>query len=193
LVEGRARATSTGARCSTWPAPRGLIVAASVRLWRRASAPCRATGVTAWSAALDTVVGSLVALKAMIQEPSGGVVAAQRPPCPKSSGAPGTGTTATAGSETQASPSRRSHRNRCLSAAKRWRTWQLRAAAGDPRQLQIMYGLDGERWLPELEVPWLADYAESSPVRVATAPRNSSNSTYTAKSWTQCTRPARWA
>src|SRR6185436_9543594 len=47
-----------------------------------------------------------------------------------------------------------------------WRQWLIRAAAGRPDQLQIMYGVSGERWLPENEVPWLAGYEGSRPVRV---------------------------
>lgn len=47
-----------------------------------------------------------------------------------------------------------------------WRTWLLRAIAGDPADLQIMYGLAGERNLPEHELPHLAGYADSKPVRV---------------------------
>ncbi|HRO60441.1 MAG TPA: glycoside hydrolase family 15 protein [Burkholderiaceae bacterium] len=53
--------------------------------------------------------------------------------------------------------------------AGRWRQWLLRAAAGHPEQLQIMYGIAGERWLPEHEVPWLPGYAGSTPVRVGNA------------------------
>ena len=50
--------------------------------------------------------------------------------------------------------------------AQAWRQWLMRAAAGNPAQLQIMYGISGERWLPENEVPWLPGYAGSRPVRV---------------------------
>ena len=50
--------------------------------------------------------------------------------------------------------------------AQAWRQWLMRAAAGNPAQLQIMYGISGERWLPENAVPWLAGYAGSTPVRV---------------------------
>jgi GH15 family glucan-1,4-alpha-glucosidase len=53
--------------------------------------------------------------------------------------------------------------------ARDWIAWLLRAAAGAPAQLQIMYGLAGERWLPELEVPWLPGYENSRPVRVGNA------------------------
>src|SRR5436190_9383507 len=50
--------------------------------------------------------------------------------------------------------------------AKEWRQWLLRTAAGDPADLQIMYGLAGERRLTELELPWLSGYAGSRPVRI---------------------------
>jgi GH15 family glucan-1,4-alpha-glucosidase len=50
--------------------------------------------------------------------------------------------------------------------AARWRDWLLRAVAGSPQDLKIMYGLGGERRLPEMELPWLAGYEGSRPVRV---------------------------
>ncbi|NDK53409.1 glycoside hydrolase family 15 protein [Rhizobium laguerreae] len=50
--------------------------------------------------------------------------------------------------------------------AEDWRQWLLRAVAGSPDQLQIMYGIAGERWLPEVEVPWLDGFERSSPVRI---------------------------
>ncbi|WP_328291853.1 glycoside hydrolase family 15 protein [Kineococcus sp. NBC_00420] len=53
--------------------------------------------------------------------------------------------------------------------AKAWREWLLRAVAGDPAQLQIMYGLDGTRRLQEAELPWLPGYEGSGPVRIGNA------------------------
>jgi GH15 family glucan-1,4-alpha-glucosidase len=50
-----------------------------------------------------------------------------------------------------------------------WREWLLRAVAGTPTGLQIMYGLDGERRLVEMELPWLAGYHDSKPVRIGNA------------------------
>jgi GH15 family glucan-1,4-alpha-glucosidase len=50
--------------------------------------------------------------------------------------------------------------------ARSWRDWLLRAAAGAPSQLQIMYGLAGERRLTEFEIPWLPGYEDSRPVRI---------------------------
>jgi GH15 family glucan-1,4-alpha-glucosidase len=56
-----------------------------------------------------------------------------------------------------------------ISEADAWRQWLLRAAAGDPAELQIMYGLDGRHWLPELELDWLPGYEGSAPVRIGNA------------------------
>jgi GH15 family glucan-1,4-alpha-glucosidase len=53
--------------------------------------------------------------------------------------------------------------------ARAWREWLLRAAAGHPSEMQIMYGLAGERRLTEYEIPWLPGYAASRPVRVGNA------------------------
>jgi GH15 family glucan-1,4-alpha-glucosidase len=53
--------------------------------------------------------------------------------------------------------------------ARAWRDWLLRAVAGDPRDIQIMYGPAGERRLTELELPWLPGYEGSQPVRVGNA------------------------
>lgn len=50
--------------------------------------------------------------------------------------------------------------------AREWRDWLLRAVAGHPEQLQILYGAAGERRIPELELPWLPGYENSRPVRV---------------------------
>ncbi|MHC6226276.1 glycoside hydrolase family 15 protein [Pseudomonas sp. X10] len=53
--------------------------------------------------------------------------------------------------------------------AQAWREWLLRSVAGNPEQMQIMYGLAGERHLPEYPVPWLAGYENSQPVRIGNA------------------------
>ncbi|MGF6589848.1 glycoside hydrolase family 15 protein [Pseudomonas sp. 2835] len=53
--------------------------------------------------------------------------------------------------------------------AQAWREWLLRSVAGNPEQMQIMYGLAGERRLPEYEVPWLAGYQGARPVRIGNA------------------------
>lgn len=56
-----------------------------------------------------------------------------------------------------------------LDEAVAWRDWLLRAIAGDPEQLQLMYGIGGEHRLTELELPWLSGYENSRPVRIGNA------------------------
>jgi GH15 family glucan-1,4-alpha-glucosidase len=53
--------------------------------------------------------------------------------------------------------------------AREWRSWLLRAVAGKPADMQIMYGLSGERRLTEMELPWLPGYEGSKPVRIGNA------------------------
>src|SRR6185312_3746603 len=53
--------------------------------------------------------------------------------------------------------------------AQSWQAWLLRAVAGRPSQVQIMYGLMGERRLTEWEIPWLPGYEGSKPVRIGNA------------------------
>src|SRR3984957_17808694 len=56
-----------------------------------------------------------------------------------------------------------------LDEARDWREWLLRAVAGSPSELNILYGLHGERRLTELELPWLPGYENSVPVRIGNA------------------------
>jgi GH15 family glucan-1,4-alpha-glucosidase len=56
-----------------------------------------------------------------------------------------------------------------MEEAAAWRNWLLRAAAGDPAKIQIMYGAAGERRLPETILDWLPGYENSSPVRIGNA------------------------
>ena len=57
----------------------------------------------------------------------------------------------------------------CRQEADAWREWLVRAAAGRPAELQAIYGIAGQRRLPELELPWLPGYEHSRPVRIGDA------------------------
>ena len=72
--------------------------------------------------------------------------------------------------------------------AQAWRDWLLRAAAGSPSQLQIMYGLAGERRLPEYEVPWLPGYERQHRFGSATRRMDNCSSTSSEKSSTRSFR-----
>ncbi|MGE0653063.1 MAG: glycoside hydrolase family 15 protein [Alphaproteobacteria bacterium] len=60
-------------------------------------------------------------------------------------------------------------RSGCVQEATAWRNWLVRAVAGSPSEARIMYGLAGERRLPETELSWLSGYENSRPVRVGNA------------------------
>ncbi|PRX43712.1 GH15 family glucan-1,4-alpha-glucosidase [Prauserella shujinwangii] len=133
----------------------------TTRWWRRWAGRCGFTGRYR-----DAVVRSLITLKALTYAPSGGIIAAPTTSLPEHLGgvrnwdyrfcwirdATMTLMALLAAGYTE--------------EARAWREWLLRAVAGSPAQMQIMYGVDGERRLPELELDWLPGYAGSAPVRV---------------------------
>jgi GH15 family glucan-1,4-alpha-glucosidase len=109
---------------------------------------------------------SLLTLKALTYSPTGGIVAAPTASLPEWIGGArnwdyrycwlrDAGLTLTALLRT-------GHREEAVA----WREWLLRAVAGEPSQLQIMYGIAGERMIEERELPWLSGYEGSCPVRV---------------------------
>jgi GH15 family glucan-1,4-alpha-glucosidase len=57
----------------------------------------------------------------------------------------------------------------CADEAKRWRAWLIRAIGGEPSLVQILYGIGGERFMPERTLPWLSGYEGAKPVRVGNA------------------------
>ena len=117
----------------------------------------------------DAITRSLLTLKALTYQPTGGIVAAATTSLPEQIGGPRNwdyrycwlrDSTYTLQALISAG---------YLQEARAWREWLLRAVAGDPADLQIMYSLDGTRRLPEAELPWLAGYENSKPVRTGNA------------------------
>ncbi|WP_457973701.1 glycoside hydrolase family 15 protein [Arthrobacter sp. D1-17] len=114
----------------------------------------------------EAVERSLITLKGLTYAPTGGIVAAVTTSLPEQLGGPRNwdyrycwlrDATLTLQSLLAVG---------YTAEAAAWRDWLLRAVAGDPADLQIMYGIHGERRLPEMELPWLAGYENSAPVRI---------------------------
>ena len=132
--------------------------------WREWSGRCAYDGE--WA---DPVVRSLITLKGLTYAPTGGLVAAVTTSLPEQLGG-----------------SRNWDYRYCwlrdatfalyalmaggyVDEAKAWRTWLVRAVAGRPDHAQLLYGVTGDRLLPEWELPWLPGYEGSAPVRVGNA------------------------
>jgi GH15 family glucan-1,4-alpha-glucosidase len=132
--------------------------------WREWSDRCSFQGK--WR---DAVLRSLITLKALTFAPTGGIAAAPTTSLPELLGGVRNwdyrfcwvrDATLTLNALLNAG---------YLDEARDWREWLLRAIAGSPSELNIVYGLRGERRLTELELPWLPGYEGSSPVRTGNA------------------------
>ncbi len=139
-------------------------LAQTERYWKKWAGSCRGQGK--WR---EAFVRSLLTLKGLTYAPSGGIVAAATTSLPEEIGGVRNwdyrfcwlrDATFTLFALTSAG---------YIEEAGRWRSWLLRAIAGSPEQMQILYGLNGERRLDEYAVPWLAGYENSAPVRIGNA------------------------
>jgi GH15 family glucan-1,4-alpha-glucosidase len=109
---------------------------------------------------------SLILLKALTFQPSGGIVAAATTSLPEQLGGPRNWDYRFCWLRDATFTLQALLGTGFVREAAAWRDWLLRAVAGDPAKLQIMYAVDGTRRLPELEVPWLQGYEGSAPVRI---------------------------
>jgi GH15 family glucan-1,4-alpha-glucosidase len=166
--EGETKSFILSWRPSHKPPPEAFDTRAALRetedYWRDWSSKCRYQGEFR-----EPVMRSLLTLKALTYGPTGGIVAAPTTSLPEEIG--GTrnwdyrvcwlrDATLTLVALMDAG---------YYDEARDWRDWLLRAAAGSPDQVQIMYGLAGEHRLVEWEVPWLPGYEGSRPVRIGNA------------------------
>jgi len=137
------------------------VLEATETFWTDWAAQCRQKGECS-----EIVLRSLITLKALTYRITGGIVAAPTTSLPEKIGGERNwdyrfcwlrDATLTLLALVDAG---------YLEEAQAWRDWLLRAVAGSPSQMQIMYGIGGERRLSEWEVPWLDGYENSRPVRI---------------------------
>jgi GH15 family glucan-1,4-alpha-glucosidase len=132
--------------------------------WREWAAKCRPAG--RWS---EAVRRSMITLKALTYEPTGGMVAAPTTSLPEHLGGKRNWDYRYCWLRDATLTLLCAMHGGYFEEARAWRGWLLRAVAGSPDQLQIMYGIAGERRLAEWEVPWLPGYENSAPVRIGNA------------------------
>jgi GH15 family glucan-1,4-alpha-glucosidase len=109
---------------------------------------------------------SLITLKALAYEPTGGIVAAPTTSLPEQLGGTRNWDYRYCWLRDATITLLAMMRGGYFDEARAWRSWLARVMAGAPEQLQIMYGISGERRLPEFEVDWLPGYQGAKPVRI---------------------------
>jgi GH15 family glucan-1,4-alpha-glucosidase len=139
-------------------------IAATGSWWRSWARSCAEPG-----AYDDVVRRSLLVLRLLTHEETGGIVAAATTSLPEDFGGARNWDYRYVWLRDAALTLEALLHHGFTQEAEAWRLWLLRAIAGDPADVQIMYGLAGERRLPEWEVPTLPGYEGSAPVRVGNA------------------------
>jgi GH15 family glucan-1,4-alpha-glucosidase len=146
------------------PVDANYAVALTEQWWESWSSACTYEGPYK-----EAVLRSLITLKALTYEPTGGIVAAATTSLPETLGGARNWDYRYCWLRDATLTLESLMRGGYHAEAMAWRDWLLRATAGDVSKLQIMYGAAGERRLDEWEVDWLSGYESSSPVRIGNA------------------------
>jgi GH15 family glucan-1,4-alpha-glucosidase len=148
------------------PAPMNALdaVEGTTRWWQDWSGRCSFAGP--WR---EAVVRSLITLKALTYAPTGGLVAAPTTSLPEQLGGVRNWDYRYCWLRDATFALYALMIGGYVEEARAWREWLLRAVAGQPSQARILYGVAGERLLPEWELPWLPGYEKSAPVRIGNA------------------------
>jgi GH15 family glucan-1,4-alpha-glucosidase len=141
-----------------------VLLAELETFWREWSSRCTYEGP--WR---EAVMRSLITLKALTYAPTGGIVAAATTSLPELIGGVRNWDYRLCWLRDATFAIYALLGGGYTEEAVAWREWLIRAAAGLPEELQIMYSIRGERRLTELEVEWLPGYEDSRPVRVGNA------------------------
>jgi GH15 family glucan-1,4-alpha-glucosidase len=139
----------------------------TARWWQEWAGRCTYEGP--WR---EQVVRSLITLKALTYAPTGGIVAAPSMSLPESIGGVRNWDYRYCWLRDATYSLYALMIGGYTEEARAWRNWLLRAVAGDPSTLNIMYGMHGDRRLPEMELSWLPGYEGSRPVRIGNAAAN---------------------
>jgi GH15 family glucan-1,4-alpha-glucosidase len=139
-------------------------LARTEKYWRDWSGRC--PEVAPWS---EAVTRSLITLKALTYAPTGAIIAAPTTSLPERIGGVRNWDYRYCWARDATFTLLALMHLGYYEEASAWRDWVIRAIAGSPDQIQIMYGVAGERWLPEMEIPWLPGYEKSRPVRIGNA------------------------
>lgn len=168
LSEGESASFSLAYQGSHLPAPEPLDVQTSLQdteaFWHEWVQQSNVQGDAA-----AAVLRSLITLRALIYAPTGGIVAAPTTSLPEKLGGTRNWDYRFCWLRDATLTLLALMNNGFYKEAQAWRAWLVRAVAGSPDQMQIMYGLAGERRLTEWEVPWLRGYEGASPVRIGNA------------------------
>jgi len=143
-----------------------MLLEETERFWRDWSGRCSFDDRTAGEDCGEAVQRSLITLKLLQYEPTGGIVAAPTTSLPEEIGGGRNWDYRYCWIRDATLTLYALLNSGYREEAMAWSDWLVRAVAGSPEELQIMYGLAGERRLSEFELDWLPGYANSRPVRV---------------------------